>query len=576
MSPAPSAPSGLAAERPAIFARCVGGLGTRLAALVNASALAGALGAPLRFAWPAGADSPGPAAELFAPEFLAAHLIDSSVVTAREILPAVTGLPLDEARRRMARAPTASIVVIDGTVSPPGFSDDSPDAAIARFAEAASAIGWHPALHRIDAAIAALAPYDAIHVRAGDFVSGTRRQLLRIEKYTPRALVELALSRLGADGPVLVVSDNPDYAADLGRRFDFVRRPEEMLSAYGALTTAQQAYADIRLLARGGRTAAPAASAFSRLAGNLARKPHLATHRMLDAEATRSVLRDAIERDLAEPTRPAFRQALLVRDISWYLGVFDDQLPLGERARLADAAASLEPDYCGGLDDAALTRALRGDWFASCAASIRAVGSATESPRQVDAIIDSVATSISADLICQVKRQHPTTATREGSSPLPPLDRVLDRLRRTYAHLRVLRPERLHHRDILFNLRFQIAALDWIGRLDGSARRHALSTLRMASDRPVVAEGWRLDGLQLLDMVEDYPRTLRNIEMQSIRLAIAIGAAVAAFRAEIDDPVGRLDDLEIVLDHDHAVALVDQRMQHLEQLGDVVEVQARR
>src|SRR5689334_21935097 len=35
-------------------------------------------------------------------------------------------------------------------------------------------------------------------------------------------------------------------------------------------------------------------------------------------------------------------------------------------------------------------------------------------------------------------------------------------------------------------------------------------------------------------------------------------AAVAALRAEIDDPVGRLDDLEIVLDDYDRIALVDQ------------------
>jgi hypothetical protein len=51
-------------------------------------------------------------------------------------------------------------------------------------------------------------------------------------------------------------------------------------------------------------------------------------------------------------------------------------------------------------------------------------------------------------------------------------------------------------------------------------------------------------------------------------------AAVAAFGAEVDDPVGGLDDFEIVLDHHHRVALVDQLVQHFQQLLDVVEMQA--
>jgi len=50
-------------------------------------------------------------------------------------------------------------------------------------------------------------------------------------------------------------------------------------------------------------------------------------------------------------------------------------------------------------------------------------------------------------------------------------------------------------------------------------------------------------------------------------------AAFAAFRADIDDPVGGLDDLQIMLDHHHGVALVDERVQHLEQLAHVFEVQ---
>ena len=51
-------------------------------------------------------------------------------------------------------------------------------------------------------------------------------------------------------------------------------------------------------------------------------------------------------------------------------------------------------------------------------------------------------------------------------------------------------------------------------------------------------------------------------------------AAVAAFGAEVDDPVGGLDDVEVVLDDDDGVARVDQLVQHFEELCDVVEVEA--
>ena len=55
-----------------------------------------------------------------------------------------------------------------------------------------------------------------------------------------------------------------------------------------------------------------------------------------------------------------------------------------------------------------------------------------------------------------------------------------------------------------------------------------------------------------------------------------LAAADAGLRAEVDDPVGRLDDVEIVLDDDDRVAEIDQAVQHVEQLADVVEVQAGR
>ena len=55
-----------------------------------------------------------------------------------------------------------------------------------------------------------------------------------------------------------------------------------------------------------------------------------------------------------------------------------------------------------------------------------------------------------------------------------------------------------------------------------------------------------------------------------------VAAAVARLGAHVDDPVGRLDHVEVVLDHDDGVAQVDQPIEHVEQLGHVVEVQAGR
>jgi hypothetical protein len=49
-------------------------------------------------------------------------------------------------------------------------------------------------------------------------------------------------------------------------------------------------------------------------------------------------------------------------------------------------------------------------------------------------------------------------------------------------------------------------------------------------------------------------------------------AAVAAFGAEVDDPVGLLDDVEVVLNDEHGVAKIDQALENVEKFSHVVEV----
>jgi hypothetical protein len=50
--------------------------------------------------------------------------------------------------------------------------------------------------------------------------------------------------------------------------------------------------------------------------------------------------------------------------------------------------------------------------------------------------------------------------------------------------------------------------------------------------------------------------------------------AFAPLRPQVDDPVGGLDHVQVVLDDHHGVAVAHQAVQHLEQHVDVVEVQA--
>ena len=55
-----------------------------------------------------------------------------------------------------------------------------------------------------------------------------------------------------------------------------------------------------------------------------------------------------------------------------------------------------------------------------------------------------------------------------------------------------------------------------------------------------------------------------------------VAAVLARLRPKVDHPVGGLDNVQIVLDDHHRVAEVYQAVEHVEQLGQVVEVQPRR
>src|ERR1039457_3989315 len=75
-------------------------------------------------------------------------------------------------------------------------------------------------------------------------------------------------------------------------------------------------------------------------------------------------------------------------------------------------------------------------------------------------------------------------------------------------------------------------------------------------------------------MPGDGPRGSRDLLGRSGRDQVA--SPRPALRPEIDHVVGRLHDVEVVLDDHHRVAAVDEGVQHLQELLHVVEVEARR
>jgi hypothetical protein len=51
-----------------------------------------------------------------------------------------------------------------------------------------------------------------------------------------------------------------------------------------------------------------------------------------------------------------------------------------------------------------------------------------------------------------------------------------------------------------------------------------------------------------------------------------MAAGIAA--AEVDDPVGLGDQVQVVFDHQHALAAIDQAVQHADEFSHVLHVQA--
>ena len=51
-----------------------------------------------------------------------------------------------------------------------------------------------------------------------------------------------------------------------------------------------------------------------------------------------------------------------------------------------------------------------------------------------------------------------------------------------------------------------------------------------------------------------------------------VATRLTTLRAHIDDPVGSLDDLKVVLDDDHRVSLINEGLQSIQQGTDIVEV----
>jgi hypothetical protein len=72
----------------------------------------------------------------------------------------------------------------------------------------------------------------------------------------------------------------------------------------------------------------------------------------------------------------------------------------------------------------------------------------------------------------------------------------------------------------------------------------------------------RLAGVGFLDAGDLLGSSLRN----------DAAAALTAFRAEVNDPIGLFDDVEVVLDDQDGVAEFDETLENIEQFTDIIEM----
>jgi hypothetical protein len=525
---------------PMVVARRWDGLGGRLHALLNAWSIARALDLEFRFVWPrnvfAALRDPR---ELFDDAFLARFEIPEDACADRVVLPDPTASSLPEARARCRAAGPLSFVDVAECFDVPAFAGEPAAEAGERFRAGLGEIGWSRAVHELLGSARGFPEYSAVHARAGDIVDGAWRQFVPVEKYVPTAYVEYAVEALGGPGagPVVVVSDNEAYVGDLKARFEHVRSPGDLVPGYAGLSEAQRALADVLVLSRARCIFGPRTSAFSRLAAHLGDVDARCIGDVATESVARRRLRDGIARAAGEAARRMVLRPLLARDACWFLDVFSDALPVSEHLALARRATEVDPDFCGALNRLAAALALAGRDRAARKASSRALRAAARAEVHADPLVESLATSICAGVLGALDGRRGRVrrllgrlglSLRAGRPGGGSRETALEEMRKSLERCESLAPFQTHHHDVLVNLRFQLAALAWLTSSDESLGDAAGRAMGRLEGGPLLSLSWRPSGFSRLRGTGSYPQTLRNVEIVTLRVAQALGAALSS------------------------------------------------
>lgn len=518
------------------------GLGGRLHAIMNAWSVARALGLEFRFVWPRDRFKElAEPRELFSEAFLERFELSEEEGNRPAFALDPTRITLDEARARCRSAPPNSAVEISECFRIVAFADEPPHEAGARFRAGLDEIGWSAASQGLVASIAAYPDaYSAIHVRAGDIVTGDWRQFVPVDKYMPTAYVEFVIKRLTGDKgtPVVVISDNAPYVSYLRTRFEAIRLPSEVVGGYGALTEVQRALADILVLSGARRIVASNASAFSQLAAHMGGVAIQSIDDVMPEGDAQRCLREHVEGTAIEPEWSAVLRPLLARDICWLLDVFSETLTVGEYAALAARAVEYEPDFCGALNRLAAASVVGGTYERSQDASSRALRVAATARRHADPLVESLTISISATLLALALG----TRARNGPESRAPsgIHRLIRMLRRridyhvglaevlwSLRRCERLSPFQIRHAEVMWHLRAQRALLRWVFAAPEQLRDVVTQSIVAPEPEPLFLSAWRRSGYRTLNATVGFPQVLRNIEVPTIRIARGMGSALS-------------------------------------------------
>lgn len=493
-------------SRPFVFARRWDRLGGRLGAIINAASIASAIGCDFRFVWPRGEDKElNDPTQLFDPGFLAAHEIGMADLDGRVLMGFDAQRTAVETHGLLLANDAPAALHTGECFEILRFVDEDAAAAAARFRRQFDRFGWSRSaadlINFFDARGDGIG-HHAIHIRAGDIVTGDWRTFMAYEKYVPLAFIERAIEVVSgpAQTPVLVMSDSPACIAHLRARFPQIRSQDEIYPGYSSLGELDQAFADIVMLARSRTIVGPKRSAFSRLGANLGQVEFVEADRLAPPGREGALLADWIERNCETG---GWLEPFVARDICWYLDVFGDDLRPRRRLRLARRAADLEPDFTAALAREAREAALLGRRKEARTAARQAVSLGRLAARHADPLVDALAAQIAAASLA-------LAIDARRSSRGKPVEKRLRLLRRHLKACKTLKPHQMRFAGILAQLAYQVDAAAW------------LAAPEPRTDPPSPPAATAVTGLAAYRSAERFDPVLIDLETVSARLSAQI------------------------------------------------------